>query len=50
MPWVVGQFFESAGPRVVYALVAADLAASLAVLGAIALYLGSKKWVSTECG
>jgi fucose permease len=43
MPWVVGQFFESAGPRVVYALVAADLAASLAVLGAITLYLGSKK-------
>jgi fucose permease len=43
LPWVVGQFFESAGPRVVYAIIAVALVASLGVLGAIAAYLGSKK-------
>ena len=42
LPWVIGQFFESAGPRVVFLFVAADLVASLGVLAAILAYLKSR--------
>ena len=42
LPWVVGQFFDSRGPRVVFALVAVDLVASLAMLGVIELYLARR--------
>jgi MFS family permease len=39
LPWLIGQLFERVGPRVTFALVAADLAASLAALGLIVLRL-----------
>lgn len=43
LPWVIGQFFESVGPHVVFLFVAIDLAVTFVVLGAIALYLRSAR-------
>jgi fucose permease len=39
LPWAIGQLYERAGPRVTFALVAADLVASGIVLAAIVLWL-----------
>ncbi len=39
LPWLIGQFFESAGPRVFPAFLTAAIAASIAVLAAILILL-----------
>jgi FHS family Na+ dependent glucose MFS transporter 1 len=43
LPWLVGQFFESAGPQVFPAFVTADLAAALVVLTVILLLLRRRR-------
>jgi fucose permease len=45
LPWVIGQLFESVGPRVTFLLVAADLVASLGVLAAIVGYLRVRRFL-----
>ena len=43
LPWLIGQYFESIGPRVVPAFLAVTVAASIVLLAVILILLGRSK-------